>query len=225
MGFYTRFKDPEARKEIVRYYQFLAKYDDLYRGNTPCGEVLLLYPRKEVHAGKLEAVERFKKVGKSFLDDHTLFDVCPDDSATAAKRSAYKFVTDGKDGVLWVRPITFSGPSERVAHSTFTAPKAVRVSASKPAKGNEVTLHFVNYNRTEPKQPKSPGGGIKDEKPIAVEGVKADFVLPKGAKVKKVIVATPEEPEGVEVKFEAKAGRVKFEMPKFLVYAIARIVL
>src|SRR5262249_54424981 len=58
MGFYTRFKDPEARKEIVRYYQFLAKYDDLYRANTPHAEVLLLYPRKAVHDGKVEAVEK-----------------------------------------------------------------------------------------------------------------------------------------------------------------------
>ena len=55
--------------------------------------------------------------------------------------------------------------------------------------------------------------------------MKADFVLPKDAKVKKVIVATPEEPDGVEVKFEVKDGRVKFEVPNFLVYAIARIVL
>lgn len=101
----------------------------------------------------------------------------------------------------------------------------MRVSASVPAKGDEVTLHFVNSNRTEPAKPKSAGTGIKDEKPIAAEGVKADLVLPKGAKVKKVIVATPEEPEGTELKFEAKDGRVKFEVPKFLVYAIARVVL
>ena len=83
----------------------------------------------------------------------------------------------------------------------------------------------MNYNRNEPAEKRSPGGGIKDEKPIAAEGVKADFVLPKDAKVKKVIVATPEEPDGVEVKFEVKDGRVKFDVPKFLVYAIARVVL
>jgi hypothetical protein len=98
----------------------------------------------------------------------------------------------------------------------------VRVSASKPATGNEITLHFVNYNRTEPKEPRSPGGGIKDEKPIVAEGVKADFMLPQGAKVKRVVIATPEEPEQ-ELKFTADAKRVQFEVPKFLVYAIARI--
>jgi hypothetical protein len=81
----------------------------------------------------------------------------------------------------------------------------------------------VNYNRTEPKQPKSAGGGIKDEMPIAAEGVKADFVLPKGAKVKSVRVATPEEPGGTEVKFEVKDGRLHFDVPKFLVYSISRL--
>ena len=210
MGFYTRFKDPEARKEIVRYYSFMAKYDDLFRANTPHAEMLLLFPRTEVHKGNVDAVAAFKKAGKELLDAHLLFDVLPDDQLTDAKRAAYSAVL----------------PAQKpTGLSTFTAPQTVRVSASKPAKGDENTLHFVNYNRTEPAKARSPGGGIKDEKPVAVEGVKADFVLPKGAKVKKVIVATPEEPDGVEVKFEVKDGRVKFEVPKFLVYAIARVVL
>lgn len=215
MGFYTRFKDPEARKEIVRYYQFLAKYNDLYRANEPYAEVLLLYPREAVHKGKVEAVEEFKKTGKELLDKHVLFDVIPDDSRTLPLLASYQQVVGG--------PLEPFSPSAKL--SAFAAPQTVRVSASRPAKGNEITLHFVNYNRSEPKQPKSPGGGIRDEKPVAAEGVQADFALPKGAKVKKVIVATPEEPEGAEVKFEAKDGRVKFEVPKFLVYAIARIVL
>ena len=215
MGFYTRFKDPEARKEIVRYYQFMAKYDDLYRGNTSHAEVLLLFPRTAVHAGDVEAVADFRGRGQKALDSHALFGVLPDDLLTPATREKYKVFIEVTSHVIVV-----SG-----GLSAFTAPKTVRVSASKPAKGGEVTLHFVNYNRTEPKEPRSPGGGIKDEKPIAAEGVKADFVLPKDAKVKKVIVATPEEPDGVEVKFEVKDGRVKFDVPKFLVYAIARVVL
>ena len=32
MGFYTAFKDPEARREIVRYYGFLRRHETLYRG-------------------------------------------------------------------------------------------------------------------------------------------------------------------------------------------------
>ncbi len=211
MGFYTRFKDPEARKEIVRYYSFLAKYDDLYRANRPHAEVLLLFPRKDVHNGKVEAVDSFKKVGKEMLDLHILFDVRADDDIAAREMFVYPVVNPALPVLLHMQ-----------GKSKFDAPKTVRVSASVPAKGGEVTLHFVNYNRTEPKEPKSPGGGIKDEKPIAAEGVKADFVLPKDAKVKKVLFATPEGEEQ-ELKFEAKDGRVKFDVPKFLVYAIARV--
>jgi hypothetical protein len=214
MGFYTRFKDPEARKEIVRYYQFLAKYDELYRGNAPHAEAVLVFPRTAVHKGDVDEINSFKMLGRKMLDRHVLFDVLPDDLLTPAKRTEYGTVIE-----------LDKFASKAGTQSAFTAPKTVRVSASKPAKGGEITLHFVNYNRTEPDKPKSPGGGIKDEKPIAAEGVKADFVLPKDAKVKKVIVATPEEPDGVEVKFEFKDGRVKFDVPKFLVYAIARVVL
>jgi hypothetical protein len=212
MGFYTRFKDPEARKEIGRYYRFLEKYDDLFRGNTPHAEVLLLFPRTAVHEGKVEAVEAFKKLGKELLDKRILFDVLPDDLGTQERTKRYGAVVGPtKMGVL------------PTGLSAFTAPQTVRVSASRPTKGGAITLHFVNYNRTEPAEKRSPGGGIKDEKPVVAEGVSADFVLPKDAKVKKVIVATPEEPDGAEVKFEVKYGRLKFDVPKFLVYAIARV--
>ncbi|MFO0822468.1 MAG: hypothetical protein U0792_05005 [Gemmataceae bacterium] len=212
MGFYTRFKDPKAREEIVRYYRFMEKHDAVFRANKPHSEVLLLFPRSLVHKGNVAAVEEFKKLGKSLLDDHVLFDVLSDDMLTPAIKERYRAVLDA------VKPTEL--PAGR---SAFTAPKAVRVSASVPAKGGEITLHFVNYDRTEPKQPRSPGGGIVDEKPIAVEGVVVDFVLPAGAKPTAVRVASPESPDGEAVKFTAENGRLKFTVPKFLVYAIARI--
>jgi hypothetical protein len=213
MGFYTRFKDPEAHKEIVRYYQFLAKYSDLYRGNKPYAEVLLVYPRSAVHEGEIEAVDKFKKAGRAWLDEHFLFDVLPDDVLTPAISARYKKVDN---------PIKRTQPVWE-QFSFFTAPKTVRVSASAPAKGNEITLHFVNYNRTEPKEPKSPGGGIKDEKPVAAEGVKANFVLPKGAKIKSLTFATPEDAEVTNLKFDQTGERIRFDVPKFLVYAIVRV--
>jgi hypothetical protein len=217
MGFYTRFKDPEARKAIVQYYSFLAKYDDLYRAGTPYPEGLLLFPRTAIHNGELKALETFKALGKILLDKHVLFDVLPDDLATDAKRSGYRMVFDpGTDKVT-------ASLGKGLGLSDFTAPATVRVSASRPAKGSEVILHFVNYNRTEPAMARSPGSGIKDEKPIVAEGVRADFVVPAGMKVTGVRIATPEEPDGTEAKFTAKDGRVKFEVPKFLVYAIARV--
>src|SRR5262249_17795656 len=82
MGFSARFRDPAARREIVRYYNFLEKHDALYRGSRPHAEAVLLYPRSRVHEGDLEAVAKFKEWGKQLLDRHVLFDVRPDDAIT-----------------------------------------------------------------------------------------------------------------------------------------------
>src|SRR5262245_17574860 len=79
MGFYTNFKNPEARREIVRYYGFLQRNEILYRANRSHAEVLLLFPRSRVHEGDVAAVARFKEIGKRLLDAHVLFDVRPDD--------------------------------------------------------------------------------------------------------------------------------------------------
>src|SRR5439155_1933503 len=72
MGFYTAFEDPEARREIVRYYGFLREHEALYRANRSHAEVLLLFPRSHVHAGDLTALNRFKELGKRLLDAHVL---------------------------------------------------------------------------------------------------------------------------------------------------------
>jgi len=197
MGFYTRFKDPEARAEIVRYYHFLEKHDSLFKANKPYSEKVLFFPRSRVHMGDVAAVETFKARGLELLNEHSLFDVYPDD----AKKL----------------PTNLEGKSE------FTAPKTVRVSASMPAGGGEIDLHFVNYNRIEPKEKRSAGGGIKDEKPIAVEKIGVDFALPAKAQVKAVTVIAPEAADEVSVPFTVKAGRLAFTVPSFLVYSVARI--
>ena len=218
MGFYTRQRDPEARKEIVRYYGFLRRYDPLYKANTSHAEVVLLYPRTRVFEGDVAAVETFRKMGKQLLDEHVLFDVLPDDAVAEGLRKPEKgqFVLSVKDA---------DREFKRDGMSRFDAPSTVRVSMSNPAKGDEITLHLVNYNRTEPATKRSAGGGIKDEKPIAVEVVKADIVLPSGKRVAKVNFCSPEEPEQVALKMEERDGRVRFAVPKFLVYGVVRITL
>lgn len=213
MGFYTRFKDELARKEIVRYYRFLEKHDGLYKGNRSHAEVLLLYPRSKVHQGDVTAVESFKKIGKSLLDQHVLFDVLPDDQVTMLQRRAYRLVVE-PDGQRAI-------PAKIL--SDFKAPPTVRVSASVPEIGGAIDLHFVNYNREEPKQKRSAGRGIQDEKPIAVEEVGVDFVLPKGAKAARVTVLIPEANDAIVVKHLVQNGRIQFPVPRFLVYAVARI--
>ncbi|MBM3994239.1 MAG: hypothetical protein FJ303_08820 [Planctomycetes bacterium] len=206
MGFYTRFKDPAARAEIVRYYRFLEKHDALYRGAEPYAEAVVHFPRTKVHQGDVSAVDAFKKLGKKMLDQHVLFDVIPDDHR---KRRDDRMVIES-DTVL----------PDRL--SRFNAPKTVRVSANRVQNG-DITLHFVNYNREEPKVKRSPGGGIKDEKPIAVEDVSVDFALPKDVKVGRVVVLTPENVEPIEVKHTILGGRLRFVLPHFLVYAVVRL--
>lgn len=210
MGFYTPFKNEMARQEMVRYYRFLEKHDALYRGNRSHAEVVLLYPRSKVHEGQLEALDAFKELGKKLLDQHVLFDVLPDDRITSAQRASYRAVLE-------------PGTPLPAGLSQFKAPMTVRVSASRPKTGREITLHFVNYNREEPKMKKSAGAGIKDEKPIAVEGVEVDLALPKGANVTGLTVFSPEEPDETHVKFGINEGRIQFTMPKFLVYGVARL--
>ena len=213
MGFYARHKDPEARQELVRYYRFLAANDAAFKANRPFAEVALLFPRSKVHKGDVASVEAFKKAGRDLLDKHVLFDVIPDDIATPERVKGYSNVYDPTRP----RPIELAE-----GHSKFAAPKTVRVSASVPAAGGELTFHFVNYDRDEPKEKRSPGGGIKDEKPRAVEGVKADVRLPAGARVTAVRVVTPEG-EPAAVPFEVRDGRLRFAVPRFLVYAVARV--
>ncbi len=212
MGFYTRFKDPAARAEIVRYYRFLDKHDTIFRGNRAHAEVLLLYPRQRVHQGDVAAVEAFRQIGKQLLDQHVLFDVWPDDLLTPAARDAYRSVLDA------TAPVKLPDGLSR-----FEAPNTVRISASRPKSGKEITLHFVNYNRQEPAQPRSAGGGIKDEKPLAVKEVQVDLALPPGAKVAAVRCASPEAPELVQLKHVSANGRLRFTMPEFLVYGITRV--
>ena len=203
MGFYTRFTDPEARKEIVRYYQFMKRYDVLYKGNRPYSEAVLLYPRTHVHQGNLEHLQAFRKKGREMLDAHILFEVKPDDMA--------------------------KGQAAPEGRSRFDAPFTVRVSASRPAKNDhEINLHFVNYDREEPPPDgngkPSPGGGIHDERPIPAPAVAVDFKLPAAAAVESVRIISPEQPDPLLLTWNREERRLKFTTPRFLVYAVVRIV-
>ena len=205
MGFYTDFNDAEARREIVRYYNFLLQHESLYRASRPHAEVLLLFPRSRVHQGDVASVGRFKEIGKRLLDDHALFDVLPDDRATPRPYAAV--VSNAVEAL----------PSDI---SRFEAPKTVRVSGSRPAKGNELTLHFVNYNRD---GPTNRANGIKDEKPIAVLPFRADVKLPVGERAAKVEFLTPEAEQPKALEFKNEGSRLRFRVPEFLVYGVIRV--
>jgi hypothetical protein len=223
MGFYTRFTDPAARAEIVRYYNFLHRYNDLHKANRPHSEVALLYPRRAVLEGNLQPLEAFRDLGKRLLDQHVLFDVRPDDAATDEQLVAYRHVFRLQPPVI---DVSGELPSDvRAAISRFEAPATVRVSANRPAGSDDVTLHFVNYNRTEPEKKHSPGSGILDEKPIACQPFAVNFALPAGYRVTRVEAMTPEQQAARELKFEAAGNRIRFSTPGFLVYAVVRLAL
>lgn len=219
MGFYTPFQDPLARREIARYYGFLRRYETLYRANRSHAEALLLFPRSQVHQGNLAAVERFKELGKHLLDAHVLFEVAPDDLNLNKRASRSAAMLDPSDSRLTASAAMAKLPPSL---SRFEAPVTVRVSASRPAKGDEIDLHFVNYNREEPAQRRSPGGGIKDEKPVAAPALRAQFRLPGKARVLRMEFVTPENPDAVALDFEQSGGAVRFEAPSFLVYGVVR---
>ncbi len=216
MARYINFTDPAARKEFVRYYQFLKRYDDVYRANRPYGEAVLVHPRSHNHQGKLiPAMTAFQKIGHRLMDEHVLFDVIPDEVITPEQTAAYTRAYDisSQDGI---DTETFDELSR------FDAPATVRVSASRPVKGNEVTLHFVNYNREEGPEGYR-GNGIVDEKPIAAPSVGVDFIVPEGQRAVKVEALSPEKPEPQELAMKVTGSRVQFTVPEFLVYGIARI--
>jgi hypothetical protein len=149
-----------------------------------------------------------------------LFDILPDDRATIAVRNSYDVVFDPAEG-----PVRGDKIVNRLSgvRSRFDVPVTVRVSASRPASGDELTLHFVNYNREEPADKKERGSGIKDEKPIAAVPGKADLRLDSGHRVSRIEFLTPEAEKPLELEFEQVGVRLRFRVPGFLVYGVVRI--
>lgn len=221
MGFSANFTDLEARDLFVRYYRFIRKLDDVYRGNRSHAEVLLLYPRRHVQEdGDVAAVAKFKAVGEKLLADHVLFDVRPDDLPPPAD-GAYAAVIDPTK--LELEQLAGVLPKKR---STFSAPWTVRVSASRPASGDrEIDLHFVNYDRAEPRGNKQndPGRGVLDEKPVLAPVTRATFQAPEGIEFTTAEIHSPEWPVPRTVPVRTVRGVVSFSVPEFWVYAVARL--
>jgi hypothetical protein len=86
-----------------------------------------------------------------------------------------------------------------------------------------LTLHFVNYNRTEPDKKHSTGRGIGDEQPVECPGGTVSLLLPTEAKVSRLEFLTPESGDAQPVTFERAGERLNFAVPKFLVYGVMRI--
>ena len=215
MSNYTEFFNPASREELVRYYGFVKRYEPIYHANRSHAEVLLEFPRSQIHQGHYyESMEPFHQVALELLNQGILFDVKPDDILDAEQRAAYPRVYTIAD-------------ADRIASETFDelsyfdVPPTVRVAANRPASGDELDIHFVNYNRDESKDP--PKAGAEDERPIAVSSAECDVVIPAGYRAAKVEFITPEEPEAKELTLDASGNRARFTVSEFLVYGVARI--
>ncbi len=210
MGFYTNFKNAAARKEIVRYYQFLEKNDKLLRGSRPAGEVLLLFPRSRVHEGDVAAVEAFRKRGKELLDQHVVFDVLPDDMLTQEIRENYRAVVKATEPLKLPDGL-----------STIKAPVTVRVSFDRTATNDALIIHLVNYAR-EPGAPNKGKGG-EDERPLVVKGVEIRLPPQYGNKGGSIKFLTPESDRPLLLGITSTNLGPVIEAPEFLVYAMIRI--
>jgi hypothetical protein len=107
--------------------------------------------------------------------------------------------------------------------SKIGAPRTVRASLSRPAEGNALHLHLVNYNRTEPETKRSPGGGIADEKPIATPTIACEIVVPGEWKSASARLLTPELEQPQALKAELVSGRLRFDVPSVLVYGVVEL--
>lgn len=217
MGFYANFKDVDARRELIQYYQFLHRYDTIYRNDQSHAETALVFPRSRVHAGDVEAVQKFKSIGRRLLDAHLLFDVIPDDAVPVTDTSKYQRLYSFNDEATEIDLSLKNG------YSRFDAPQSVRVSASQISGCAERVYHFVNYNRVEPADGTGGGQGAKDEQPIAVKPFHVDLRLLPHEIVRRVEFLTPEQELPIEVEFTQLNGRVAAQVPTFLVYGALRL--
>jgi hypothetical protein len=229
MGFYTRFDEPVARSEIVRYYQFLHTNARLYHRSEPLAEAVLLFPRRQIGEGVLEPLMRFKTLGRKLLDQHILFDVVPDNLFDESQAGRYQLVIDPSVSTSRAVEVEQETDSEKrlliPRHlSRIEAPPSVRVSASRPHELDELTFHFVNYNREE-RPDNSMGSEIEDEKPLVTPWFPIDVNLPARRSVARVEFLTPESKLPQVLPYQQERGRLKLEIPPFLVYSVLRVYL
>ena len=187
MGFYTRFTEPEARqgdRAVLPVPEAVRR--DLSREPVARGGGARV-PALKVAAGKIRLRSmNFASVGKELLDRHVLFDIV---LRRAAAQGAARGISASRFGPLsqisGIR--NFERRSRigvKLSLSRFDAPAPSASPPADPPRADELDIHFVNYNRTEPPKNKdgtpSTGRGIKDEQPIESPPITCDVVLPTG---------------------------------------------
>ncbi len=104
--------------------------------------------------------------------------------------------------------------------SVIASPWTVRAAAY--AQPHRLMLHLVNYDRADD-APTNNRTGPETERPEAVEDIKVDLRLPAGQHATAVTLHSPDRHESMEIPFESSAGRVRFTVPRILVYDVLTI--
>ena len=89
MGLYCNWKDPDGSKAFIDYFRFAEEFQTYYHPVESYAEVGLIFPRRSILKGDDLPLEHFRKIGKSLMDEHILFDVLSDQNISAERLSQY----------------------------------------------------------------------------------------------------------------------------------------
>jgi len=214
------YKDPATPEIVKTYFDFLRRYEDLYRPIQSYADVALIYPRSAIRGGDKSAVMDFKNIGRILTRRHVSFDVVVDEMLTPQRRMQYRIVLQPQSNKLTAAEDAVLAPLQN--ESVADAPPEVISVVWRQAQQRRLLVHLVNYKRDNtPAQPPLQGAAI--ERPLPQENIKVHLKLPKGSKVRQVTLLSPDAPEPRKIAFKQAGGMVNFTVDKMLVYAVANI--
>jgi len=171
-----------------------------------------------------------------------LFDIRADDWPLPAGKTYAAVIVPAKHKLEDLAKLL---PAQR---TKLDAPWTVRLSANRSAPradaSDEITLHLVNYNRTEPElkvkykpdadaaakeaalaaaKRSNTGKGCMDEKPIPAAPSTITFVAPPGLSVGKATAYSPEWTEPRELETKRTDAGLEIKVPEYLVYCVIRL--
>jgi len=214
------YKDP-ATQEIVRtYFDFLRRYEELYRPLQSYADVAVVFPRSAIHRGDKSAILDFKNIGRILMRRHVSFDVVVDEMLTPLRRAQYRVLLQPQSGKL-TSADTGALASLGNEGVVDAPPEVISVVWRQPRR-HRLLVHLVNYKRdTTPTQP--PLQGAAAERPLPQARIKMHLKLPRGSKASRITLLSPELPEARFIPFQQRGGFVECVVDQMLVYAVLKV--
>ncbi|HVF11311.1 MAG TPA: hypothetical protein VNA16_10930, partial [Abditibacteriaceae bacterium] len=214
------YKDPATQEIVKTYFDFLRRYENLYRPIQSYADVALIYPRSAIRRGDKSAILDFKNIGYMLTRWHVSFDVVVDEMMPLERRKQYRVIVQPQSGKLTPED---AAPLQALRkESVIDASSEVVSVVWRQAQQRRLLLHLVNYKRDNtPVQP--PLQGAAAERPLPQENIKVHLRLPSRSSVRRITLLSPEAPEPQPVAFKTKGDTVNFTVDKMLVYAVLNI--